>query len=61
MTHISNILVVFFSFSTKQRVQQRKADAENALDQKLADETNQATKNDELERRQRKVEIFFFY
>jgi hypothetical protein len=42
-------------FSTKQKVQQRKTEAEKALDEKLADESQQATKNDEMERRQRKV------
>jgi hypothetical protein len=46
---------IIFFFSTKQKVQQRKSEAEKALDQKLADETQQATKNDEMERRQRKV------
>lgn len=42
-------------FSTKHKVQQRRAEAENALDQKLFEETQQATINDDLERRQRKV------
>jgi hypothetical protein len=42
-------------FSTKQIVQQRKTEEEKALEQKLADETQQASTNDEMERRQRKV------
>jgi len=50
-----HLKILPFVFSTKQKVQQRKAEAEQALDQKLADETQQATKNDELERGQRKV------
>ncbi len=45
----------FFFCSTKQKVQYRKAEEEKALEQKLAEETQQATKNDELERGQRKV------
>lgn len=48
------------SFRTKQRVQQRRMEEEKALDQKLLDETQQATISDDLERRQRKVEVFFF-
>jgi len=47
----------FVLFSTKQKVQQRRAEAEQALDQKLFDETHQATMSDELERRQRKLEL----
>lgn len=42
-------------FSTKHKLQQRRAEAESALDQKLFEETHQATMSDELERRQRKV------
>jgi hypothetical protein len=49
------IICFFFVSSTKQKVQQRRLEAEQALDQKLFDETQQATKNDEMERRQRKV------
>lgn len=41
---------------TKQKVQQRRMEEEKALDQKLFDETQQATINDEQERRQRKVD-----
>lgn len=50
-----NILFVKISFSTKQKVQQRKAEEEQALEDKITDETRQATKNDENDRFQRKV------
>lgn len=50
-------MIEYILFSTKQKVQQRRAEAENALDQKLFDETQTATMNDELERRQRKLEL----
>jgi hypothetical protein len=52
-----NLISQFFS-STKQKVQQRRTEAEQALEQKLFDETQQATKSDDIERRQRKVYIF---
>ncbi|UJR26910.1 hypothetical protein I4U23_008220 [Adineta vaga] len=43
--------------ATKQRVQQRKAEEEQALEDKITDETRQATKNDEKDRFQRKLEL----
>lgn len=46
---------VFLTFRTKQKIHQRKADEERALEEKLAEETQHATTSDELERRQRKV------
>lgn len=49
-----------FSYSTKQKIQQRKAEQEKALDDKLAEETQHATLSDEMERRQRKVSILIF-
>jgi hypothetical protein len=52
-----NLISQFFS-STKQKVQQRRTEAEQALEQKLFDETQQAAKSDDIERRQRKVYIF---
>ena len=41
--------------STKQRIQHRKTEEEAALEQKLFDETRQATNDDEVGKRQRKV------
>lgn len=46
-----------FSYRTKVKIQQRKADEERALDEKLAEETQGATVSDELEREKRKVKI----
>ncbi|CAF0859905.1 unnamed protein product [Adineta ricciae] len=43
--------------ATKQRVQQRKTEEEQALEDKITEETRQATKNDEHERFQRKMEL----
>jgi len=43
--------------TTKQKIHQRKADEERALEEKLAEETQHATTSDELERRQRKFEL----
>ncbi|CAF3873138.1 unnamed protein product, partial [Rotaria magnacalcarata] len=43
--------------TTKQKIQLRKVEQEKALDDKLAEETQHATLNDEVERRQRKFEL----
>ncbi|CAF1125905.1 unnamed protein product [Rotaria sordida] len=43
--------------TTKQKVQQRKAEEEKALEEKLAEETQHATISDEMEKRQRKLEL----
>jgi hypothetical protein len=46
------------NFRTKIKVQQRKTEEETALEQKLAEETQQATQSDEIEKRRRKVYSF---
>ncbi|CAF0904892.1 unnamed protein product [Rotaria sp. Silwood1] len=43
--------------TTKQKLQQRKAEEEKALEQKLTEETQHATISDEIDKRQRKFEL----
>jgi hypothetical protein len=52
-------LLLSIYFRTKQNLQQRKAEEEHALDQKLAEETHHATSNDEVERQKRKVRFVY--
>ncbi|CAF2438660.1 unnamed protein product [Rotaria sp. Silwood2] len=43
--------------TTKQKIQQRKTEQEKALEQKLAEETQHATISDDMDKRQRKLEL----
>jgi len=48
-------------FSTRQRVQQSKAEEEKALADKLAEEGQQEAQSDEMDRLQRKVYRKFYF